>query len=73
MIRAVSVEKLDKFILASVQHDLSDTYADIRHAAINATLDAGYLFDGKSERISGRGTFTTVSWQALDNVQVSTR
>ena len=73
MILSLEVEKVDKFVIANIEHELSDTTADLRHAAINAVLDAGYLFDGKSERISGRGTYTTVSWQALDKLQASTQ
>jgi hypothetical protein len=64
-LRVLNAEKVDKFILVTVECDGYPATSDVRSAAINAALDAGYKFDLGSERMSGRGNVTTLSWQAL--------
>lgn len=71
MIRVLSTESVDKFVLVTVQHDGLANVADLRAAAINAALDAEKKFDLSSERASGRGAVITFSWTALDSAAPS--
>lgn len=65
MIKVLHVEQVDKFVLVTTEHTGLANAADLRSAAINAALDAEMHFDLASERVSGKGTVTTYSWQAL--------
>ena len=71
MIRVLSTESVDKFVLVTVQHDGLANVADLRAAAINAALDAEKKFDLSSERARGRGAVITFSWTALDSAAPS--
>lgn len=64
-LRVLNAEKVDKFILVTIETEGYPGTSDVRSAAINAALDAGFEFDLGSERMSGRGNITTLSWQAL--------
>lgn len=66
MIKVLHVEKVDKFVLVTTEHTGLASTADLRSMAINAALDAELTFDLASERVSGKGTVTTYSWQALN-------
>ena len=64
-IRVLSTERVDKFVLVTLEYEGYPNTDDVRSTAINAALDAGMRIDLSTERMSGRGNITTLSWQAL--------
>lgn len=65
-LRVLHTERVDKFVLVTLETEGYPATTDVRSAAINAALDADMRFDLASERMSGRGNIVTLSWQALD-------
>lgn len=65
-LRVLHTEKVDKFILVTIETEGYPGTTDVRSAAINAALDADFRFDLASERMRGRGNIVTLSWHALD-------